>query len=95
MDVGTKMDRLSIGILPIKMQAFYGFHNPGWMRVAVGLIKAFMSSKMRKRMVMIPNKENPQTVLEEVLGKDCIPCGITQLTGTIKQDIVEELLEKL
>jgi len=95
MDVGTKLDRLTIGILPIKMEFCYLYNNPGWMRVMMAIMSPFMGKKMRKRIVTIKNKESPQSIFEEAIGKEYIPVGLTNLTGTIEKDLQDDLLEKL
>lgn len=95
MDVGTKLDRLTIGILPVKMEACYLFNNPTWMRIIMGLMSPFMGSKMRKRIVTLPAKKDPQEFFEANIGKEYIPTGVAQLNGTIEKDIIAQTLERL
>ena len=95
MDVGTKLDRLTIGILPIKMEACYLFNNPAWMRIMMALMAPFLGKKMRKRIKTLNKKTDPQEFFEENLGKECIPTGINLLNGTIEKDMVAETLERL
>jgi CRAL/TRIO domain len=51
MDVGTKMDRLTIGILPIKMEALYLFNSPTWMRVLMALMSPFIGKKTTGKII--------------------------------------------
>lgn len=88
MDLGTKIDRYTIGILPIKMKTCYIFNHRPWLGLLLGIMKPFMSKKMRSRMVAIPAKDNPQSVIDEAIGRDNIPIGIEGLEGTLDEDIV-------
>jgi len=65
------------------------------MRVMMAIMSPFMGKKMRKRIVTIKNKESPQSIFEEAIGKEYIPVGLTNLTGTIEKDLQDDLLEKL
>ena len=42
MDLGTKIDRYTIGVLPIKMKAFYIFNHRPWLGLLLGITKVFM-----------------------------------------------------
>ena len=95
MDVGTKLDRLTIGILPIKMEACILFNNPTWVHILMALMSPFLSKKMRKRIKSLKNKQDTQAFFEEELGKECIPTGITRLAGVVEKDIVEDTLGRL
>ncbi|CAB9504083.1 expressed unknown protein [Seminavis robusta] len=95
MDVGTKLDRLTIGILPIKMEACFVYNNPTWLRVIMALMSPFMGAKMRKRIFVVPNKTEPQAYFEEELGKENFPTGISQLEGSVEKDMVAQTLERL
>ena len=41
-DVGAKMDRLTIGVLPVKMKAIYMFGAARWLHLMMGLMKPFL-----------------------------------------------------
>lgn len=69
MKLSTKVDRLAIGVLPIRMVACYILDIPKWMNVFMKLMGVFMSSKMKKRIHNVDNWSD----LENLLGKDCIP----------------------
>lgn len=88
MELGTQLDRLTIGILPIKMKAFYIFNHKRWLSVLMGMMKPFMSKKMRQRMIVINQKQDPQKILDEELGRDCIPIGFAGLEGKLEDDII-------
>jgi hypothetical protein len=46
-ELGAKMDRLTIGILPVKMKKIYVFGAARWMHLLMGLLKPFLGKKMR------------------------------------------------
>ena len=94
MDVSTKLDRLTIGVLPIKMESCIIFNNPTWIRIVMALMTPFMGKKMRKRIVMLPNKTHPQAYFDETLGKENIPVDFAQLEGTIGKDIAEDMFDQ-
>jgi len=71
MKLSTKVDRLAIGVLPIRMVACYILDMPKWMNVFMKLMGVFMSSKMKNR---IHNVDDRST-LKNLLGIDCIPAS--------------------
>lgn len=95
MDVGTKLDRLTIGILPVKMEACYLFNNPTWLHIIMGLISPFMGKKMRKRIKTFKKKEDHRAFFEEHIGKDHIPADFAGLSGAAEKDILGEALARL
>lgn len=88
MELGTQLDRLTIGVLPIRMKCIYMWNHLRWLSFLMGIMKPFMSKKMRQRMVLISKDENPQKVMDEVVGRDCIPVGFGGLEGTVEKDII-------
>ena len=88
MDLGTTVDRYTIGVLPIKMRACYIFNHRPWLGFLLGITKVFMSKKMRSRMITIPPKGNPQEVIDDAIGRDNIPIGIQGLQGKLEEDVV-------
>ena len=88
-DVSAKLDRLTIGILPIRMAAIYILGAGRWMHIIINLLKPFMSKKMRQRIVVLRKKDDPQAMLVEALGPDCIPKEFTSLDGTAEQDLLQ------
>jgi len=89
-ELSVKMDRLTIGILPVKMKAIYVFGAAGWMHLLMNLMKPFMSKKMRDRMKLVSTtktKEDMQTFCENLVGgKANIPSGFCGLDGDAKRD---------
>merc|ERR1712238_342851 len=61
MDVGAKMDRLTIGVLPVKMKAIYMFGAARWTQLMIGLMKPFLSKKMRERMIIVTKAMTPES----------------------------------
>mmetsp|Transcript_18901 Transcript_18901/g.27978 ORF Transcript_18901/g.27978 Transcript_18901/m.27978 type:complete len:347 (+) Transcript_18901:51-1091(+) len=96
MDLGTQMDRLTIGVLPLRCKAIYTFNHLRWMSILVTVFKPFMSAKMRQRVIVIPRSEDPGPVIEkEVGGKAAIPAEFADLKGgKVKEDIFVQFLKK-
>lgn len=88
MDLTTKLDRLTVGVLPIKMKACYIYNHRRWLAFVIGLVKPFMSKKMRSRIVLIPKKQSPQEVIDKEIGRNNIPMGFEGLEGTLEEDII-------
>ena len=93
-DLSAKMDRLTIGILPVKMKGIYVFGAAGWMNLLMTLMKPFMSKKMRERMQLVSScktKHDMQTYCENLVGgKTNIPTGFCGLDGDAQRDSVIE-----
>jgi len=92
MDVSTKLDRLTIGVLPVKMKGMYILNAAMWMNLLMGMIKPFMSRKLRQRIVNVANKSKQET-LEKIVGKDSIPKDYCSLQGTIEIDELSKRFE--
>jgi hypothetical protein len=87
--VSAKMDRLTIGVLPVQMKGIYVVHAARWMKLLMSLIKPFMSKKMRQRVVAIGKKEDAFLILTKVVGgKEYIPTKCCDLEGTLETDII-------
>ena len=83
MDLGVKLDRLTIGILPIKMKLMLIADSPRWMSIMMGIFSRFMSKKMQKRMVVVKgDAEAWATVASSVGGKQYCPPGFGEMGGT-------------
>ena len=93
-DLSAKMDRLTIGILPVKMKGIYVFGAAGWMNLLMTLMKPFMSKKMRDRMQLVSScktRQDMQTYCENLVGgKANIPSGFCGLEGGARRDSVIE-----
>lgn len=85
MSLGAKLDRLTIGILPIKMKALYVLQSPTWMDMMSKVMSMFLSKKMKERIHVV--KEF--SVIEEVAGKECIPMPFGELEGSLAVDLIE------
>lgn len=88
MDLGTQLDRLTIGSLPLKMKSFYMFHASRWIHIFMGLMKPFLSQKMRNRLIVIPDAEDPEKTLFDLFGQECFPVDWAGLKGASQTDIV-------
>lgn len=79
--LGAKMDRLTIGILPVKMNKIYIFGAARWMNLLMSLLKPFTSKKMRQRLVILPQKTDPRAFCEDIFTRKNIPRGFSSLEG--------------
>ena len=86
--LSTKLDKLTIGVLPIKMQCCYMFEPPTWMSVFMKIIGVFMSKKMKERMVMLKSWEE----IDKIGGVESIPKGFGKVEG--KLDLSDTVIEK-
>ena len=51
--LAAKLDRLTIGVLHVKMKALYCMDSPRWVSLLMKLMGVFMSKKMKERFVMM------------------------------------------
>jgi len=86
MKLGVKLDRLTIGVLPIKMKKFYILETPTWMDMLMKFMSMFMSKKMKSRIAVA---KDWSVVEEAVGGKESIPKGFGPLDGSLEMDPVE------
>eukprot|EP00934_Nitzschia_sp_Nitz4_P004553 Nitzschia sp. Nitz4//scaffold238_size30058//3147//4154//NITZ4_007998-RA/size30058-processed-gene-0.59-mRNA-1//-1//CDS//3329543525//4543//frame0 len=87
-ELSAKMDRLTIGILPVKMKKIYVFGAATWMSLLMALMKPFMGKKMRERMIVLPSKIDIQTFCDELVTRKNIPVGFSGLEGETPRDAV-------
>jgi hypothetical protein len=82
MKLSVKLDRLTIGVLPVKMKQLLVFESPAWMMMLMKLFGVFMSKKMKERMKLYKAEWQ---VIDEVLGADkaSIPVGFGDCGGTM------------
>lgn len=85
--LGAKLDKLTIGVLPIKMQCMYMFETPTWVSVFMKIIGVFMSKKMKERMVFVKDWDYP----EKLGGVEAIPKGFGKFGGTLEESVIEDL----
>jgi hypothetical protein len=86
MKLSTKMDRLSIGVLPIKMNACYVLNAAKWMDLLMSFMGMFMSKKLKERIKVLKDPKE----LEEIHGKECVPKPFGSLEGSMEVDLIEE-----
>jgi hypothetical protein len=84
MKLSVKLDRLTIGVLPVKMKAIYILETPTWLDVFMKFIGVFMSKKMKQRIIILKDWNK----VEELLGKECIPKPFGKLEGSMEVDPV-------
>jgi len=94
MELSTKMDRLTIGVLPVKMKKIYMFGNPKWMSLMMTLMKPFLSKKMRERMVMVSDTDDRQEFADDLMERDNIPDGFCLLKGELEHNFSIEKFKK-
>ncbi|KAL3904088.1 MAG: hypothetical protein SGARI_005086, partial [Bacillariaceae sp.] len=87
MDLGAKLDRLTIGILPVKMKAFYIYGTATWMTVMINMMKPFMSKKMKERMICLNEKKTDlQAFFDDLVTRQKIPKYFSGLKGEVEKD---------
>jgi hypothetical protein len=87
MELSAKLDRLTIGILPVKMKAIHIFGAAMWMQVVLGFMRPFMSKKMRERMIIINEKKTDmQVYCDGLVTRKHIPRGYCGLQGGTERD---------
>ncbi|KAL7543435.1 hypothetical protein ACHAXR_012711, partial [Thalassiosira sp. AJA248-18] len=84
--LSTKLDRLTIGVLPIKMRCVYMFESPTWVNIFMKIIGVFMSKKMKERMIFLKNWDET----EKIGGVEAIPKGFGKANGTLEGGCVVE-----
>jgi hypothetical protein len=96
MELSAKMDRLTIGVLPLKMKGIYMFGCARWVHLMMGLMKPFMSKKMRSRMITVTESVAPdlQKYLDDLVGRENIPDGFLECKGESPPDALIKRLNK-
>ncbi len=89
MKLGVKLDKLTIGVLPIRIKLILVLDAPTWMSVLMKIFGVFMSKKMKQRMQV---HKKAWHVVEEHHGRECIPAGFAsgECNGTLTKDPVLE-----
>jgi hypothetical protein len=85
MELSTKLDRLTIGVLPVKMKLIMMTDPPRWMKMMMTIFGVFMSAKMKSRMVMF-KKPDCWAAVREKFGAEAIPPSFGECNGTCKTD---------
>jgi hypothetical protein len=92
-ELSAKLDRLTIGVLPVKMKKIFIIQAPGWIRLLMTLMKPFLSKKMRQRMVSVSKRDGvAQATLDEEIGREGTPPMFGGFEGSAEKEIVAELL---
>jgi hypothetical protein len=86
MELGIKLDEFMVSVTPLKTKLVLFFDRPRWHKFAFAMLKGFLTRNMRRRVVMV--NRNAQKLVEDSLGKDCIPKGFNELDGREDVDIV-------
>lgn len=96
LELSAKMDRLTIGVIPVKMKAIYCFGCARWMHLMMGLMKPFLSKKMQKRIMIITESvaPDPQIYCDDKFGRANIVDGFMQLQGGTPHDFAIEKFKK-
>jgi rubrerythrin len=90
MDVSAKLDRLTIGSMPVKMKKIYMFDAAQWLHIVNALMRPFLSAKMRSRLVCPTAKdEPPQAICDREFGRASIPHGFAGMVGGTMKDLIE------
>jgi len=63
--LSAKMDRLTIGVLPVKMKKIYITDAANWFNILLAMMSPFISKKMKSRMV---NMKDDYGGIMEALG---------------------------
>lgn len=83
LDLSAKMDRLTMGVLPVKMKAIYCFGCARWVKIMMALMKPFLSKKMNKRIIIVTENDAPdlQKYCDDLVTRASIPDGFMKLQG--------------
>merc|ERR1712070_1369053 len=84
MELSTKLDRLTIGVLPVKMKLIMITDPPRWMKMMMTIFGVFMSSKMKKRVLTLAKKPDCWAQVRERYGPECIPPSFGECGGSCK-----------
>ena len=84
--LATKLDRLTIGVLPLKMKNMVLLDSPTWVNIFMGLISIFMSKKMKQRIVNVKDWGK----VEEMFGLDTTPKKFGKIEGKLEEDVIEK-----
>ena len=86
--VGAKIDRLTIGVLPVKMKKFIILECSTWMNILIAIMRPFLSKKLRSRITNYGN--DYKKVAEELGGLEYYVKGFgpAEIEGTYTDDPV-------
>lgn len=87
MSLGAKLDRLTIGILPVKMKLILMLDCPTWISAIMKVFGVFMSKKMKQRMVYLKKEWGAPA---EHFGAAAVPAGFAECNGACREDPVRD-----
>lgn len=85
MKLSVKLDKLTMGVLPIKMKYMIVADAPRWISVLMKIFGMFMSKKLMGRIKMF-KKEWEE--VNKIVGDEAIPPGFGECNGKLKGDPV-------
>ena len=96
MEVSAKMDRLTIGVLPVKMKACYMFGCARWVSIFMAMMKPFLSKKMRERLIVVTDSVAPdrQKYCDDLIGRANIPDGFMNIQGDVEHNAMIKKFKK-
>lgn len=84
MKLSVKLDRLTIGVLPIKMKVLLILDAPNWMNLIMKVVSVFLSKKMKERLVVVRKDFH---LAAEYFGAGCIPVGFSECNGSYQGNV--------
>jgi hypothetical protein len=93
-DLGMQLDEFTISVIPIKTKFVVVMERPPWAKFAYQLLKPFLQSDMRRRVVVIEEGQYPPNYLYEVVGRDAIPEGVQNYAGSKHADIIHAYMQE-
>lgn len=93
-ELGMQLDEFVISVIPIKTKFVVLMERPPWAKFAYQLLKPFLQSNMRRRVVVIEEGQYPASYLYEVVGKEAIPEGVQNYEGSKQVDIIQGYMEE-
>lgn len=85
-ELGGKMDRFTIGILPVRMKKMYVAGAARWMTALMTLLRPFLGKKMRERFTILPKNTDMQEFCDELVTRKNIPHNFSNLIGDYPRD---------
>lgn len=77
--LGAQIDRLTIGVLPVKIKKFYLMETSRWIKCLMAVISPFMSKKMKSRIELL-NKDYDK-LYDAIGGEDYLLNGFGKSEG--------------
>ena len=94
-DLGMQLDEFMISVIPLKTKFVVLLERPPWARFAYQLLKPFLQSEMRRRVVVIEEGHYPPSYLFEVVGgTNVIPDGMKNYSGSPSADIIHPYINQ-